>query len=157
MNLQAVEQFLDLVSNTKKYQDALQELKDRHSAIQEAMALTYDLANVSEQKAVAEKAVSDSRDMLKKAKDKADAIHKQALDRISEQESSIVARAEKLAKQEKEFADKSAALEASINAAIEKTNDLASKEAHLNNWYARLADQQHEIDARLEQLRAVMK
>ena len=157
MNLQAVEQFLDLVSNTKKYQDALQELKDRHSAIQEAMALTYDLANVSEQKAVAEKAVADSREMLKKAKDKADAIHKQALDRISEQEASVVARAEKLAQREKEFADKSAALEASISASVEKTNDLASKEAHLNNWYARLADQQHEIDARLEQLRAVMK
>jgi NACalpha-BTF3-like transcription factor len=156
MNFESIEQFLDLVVNPAKYQAAIAELKAQQKAIESAIAVTHDIATITEHKAAAQRDSAAAKEVLSRARVSAEKLNEKTVAELNRQaqvlqdkDTALVAREQAIIDREKA----AAAFEASNK---EKFDDLTKKEEHLTNWYARLADQQAEIDSRLEKLRSVM-
>lgn len=71
MNFQAIEAFLDLVKDPKKYEKMLDDLKDQHQTVLSAIELTAPAKDIP-------KLYADAKDAVEKAKVEADRIVKTA-------------------------------------------------------------------------------
>lgn len=156
MNFESIEQFLDLVVNPAKYQAAIAELKAQQKAIESAIAVTHDIATITEHKAAAQRDSAAAKEVLSRARVSAEKLNEKTVAELNRQAQVLQDKDTALVAREQAIIDREKAAAAFEAANKEKFDDLANKEAHLTNWYARLANQQAEIDSRLEKLRSVM-
>ena len=152
-----ISQFLDLVANPGKYQQALAELDARQAAITAAVELT---GKASEIEALREQAKADREAAAKTLADATEEAKtilvkaRAAIDKHAKTVDDREARANKLDAEAKQAQAEVEAIKQQY-ALVAKEQD--AKEKHLVNWSARLADQQQEVNDRLEKLKAVMQ
>ena len=152
-----ISQFLDLVANPGKYQQALAELDARQAAINSAIELTgkvSEIVSLREQAEVDRKAAAKT---LADATEEAKTILAKAREAINKHAKTVDDREAKANKLDAEVKQAKAEFEEFKQQHAFVAKEQEDKEKHLVNWSARLADQQQEVNDRLEKLKAVMQ
>lgn len=157
MNFQAIEAFLDLVKDPKKYEKMLSDLKAQHDTVLAAIELTAPAKEIPDLHAKAVKAIDDANTeaerIIKTANAEAEGIVAQATDLMTkakvEHEQAVVTSAETAA------VNKEA--KKALAEAKEKARSLEQAEQAVKIQQEQLAASQREVSEKLTKLQEVLK